>query len=65
MLRVSTSADSRLAASSKVVRVRVLASKNRLTTVLPCRVGSFLTPPFGDPAQRFGGVENLGQMAAG
>ena len=37
-----TSADSRLAATSKEVRVRVESSKNRLTTVRPRRVGSFL-----------------------
>ena len=35
MFRFITSADSRLAASSKVVRVRVLGSKNRLATVRP------------------------------
>jgi hypothetical protein len=37
-----TSADSRLAAISKVVRVRVEGSKNRFTTVLPCSSGTFL-----------------------
>jgi len=42
-LMFSTSADSRLAASSKVVRVRVLASKNRLTMVLPRSSGTFFT----------------------
>lgn len=42
-LMLSTSADRRLAANSKVVRVRVLVSKNRLTTVLPRSKGTFLT----------------------
>ncbi len=37
-----TSADRRLAAISKVVRVRVLGSKKRLTTVLPRSSGTFL-----------------------
>ena len=41
--KLMTSADNRLAASSKDVRVRVESSKNRLTTVRPRRVGSFLT----------------------
>ena len=35
-----TSAPSRFAAISKLVRVRVEASKNRLTMVLPCRIRS-------------------------
>src|SRR2546428_11343660 len=39
---LSTSASSRWAGSSKEVRVRVLGSKNRFTTVLPRRVGTFL-----------------------
>ena len=38
-----TSAESRLAASSKEIRVRVESSKNRLTTVRPRRVGSLRT----------------------
>jgi len=41
--KLMTSADSRLAANSKLVLVRVESSKNRLTTVRPRRVGSFLT----------------------
>ena len=40
--KLMTSADSRFAATSKEVRVRVESSKNRLTTVRPRRVGSFL-----------------------
>src|SRR6218665_378077 len=43
MSRFSTSADRRLAAISKVVRVRVLFSKNRLKTDLPRSSGTFLT----------------------
>ncbi len=43
MFRLSTSADSRLAAISKVVRVRVEFSKNRLNTDLPRSSGTFLT----------------------
>lgn len=40
--KLMTSADSRLAAASKEMRVRVESSKKRLTTVRPRRVGSFL-----------------------
>src|SRR2546421_1482488 len=43
MFRLITSAESRLAAISKVVRVRVLFSKNRLKTVLPRKSGTFFT----------------------
>ena len=43
MSRLSTSADKRLAASSKVLRVRVEFSKNRFTTVLPRSRGTFFT----------------------
>jgi hypothetical protein len=43
MLRLITSADSRLAAISNVVRVRVEFSKNRLNTALPRSSGTFLT----------------------
>ena len=39
----STSADSRLAASSKLARVRVEDSKNRLTTTRPRSAGTFFT----------------------
>src|SRR3954470_14446288 len=41
--KLITSADSRLAASSKEIRVRVESSKKRLTTVRPRSVGSFFT----------------------
>src|SRR5215470_568605 len=43
MLRLITSADRRLAAISKVVRVRVDGSKNRLNTLLPRNSGTFFT----------------------
>src|SRR3954451_19776648 len=36
------SAESRLAARLKLVRVRVEFSKNRLKTIRPCRAGTFL-----------------------
>jgi hypothetical protein len=41
--KVITSAERRLAATSKLVRVRVESSKKRFTTVRPRRVGNFLT----------------------
>ena len=40
--KLMTSADSRLAAASKEMRVRVESSKKRLTTVRPRSAGSFL-----------------------
>ena len=43
MFRFTTSADRRLAAISKVVRVRVLGSKNRLKIALPRSSGTFFT----------------------
>ena len=43
MSSVYTSADRRVAAMSKVVRVRVEFSKNRLNTLLPRSRGTFLT----------------------
>ena len=43
MSRLITSADSRLAAISNVVRVRVEFSKNRLNTLLPRSNGTFFT----------------------
>ena len=39
--KVIVSADSRFAAVSKLIRVRVESSKNRLTTVLPRNAGTF------------------------
>src|SRR5438309_2394361 len=43
ILRLMTSAESRFAAISKVVRVRVEGSKNRLKTLLPRSSGTFFT----------------------
>src|SRR5476649_1831392 len=43
MLRLMTSAERRFAAISNVVRMRVEASKNRLNTLLPRRIGTFFT----------------------
>ncbi|CAJ4827131.1 Uncharacterised protein [Burkholderia pseudomallei] len=43
MFRLITSADSRFAAISNVVRVRVEFSKNRLNTDLPRKSGTFFT----------------------
>ena len=40
--KFKVSAESRLAASSKLLRVRVEDSKNRLATTLLCKVGTFL-----------------------
>src|SRR5258706_7833004 len=51
MLRLMTSADRRLAAISKVVRVRVEASKNRLNTLLPRSSGTFFTSRSVTPAK--------------
>jgi hypothetical protein len=42
-LKFIVSADSRLAAVSKLNRVRVESSKNKLTTVLPRKAGTFGT----------------------
>src|SRR6185295_10326874 len=50
MLRLMTSAESRLAAISKVVRVRVEGSKNRLNTLLPRSSGTFFTSRSVTPA---------------
>src|SRR6185436_16306798 len=50
MLRLITSADRRLAAISKVVRVRVEGSKKRLKTLLPRRSGTFFTSRSVTPA---------------
>ena len=43
IFRLITSADRRLEAISKVVRVRVEFSKNRLNTLLPRISGTFFT----------------------
>ena len=52
------SADKRFAAISKLVRVRVEASKKRLMTVLPRSVGTFLISSLIYVAESFGGVED-------
>ena len=54
----SVSALSRFSAISNEVRVRVLGSKNRLTTVLPRSVGTFLIGRGADLLHRLGGVED-------
>src|SRR6185436_10806531 len=51
MLRLMTSADRRLAAISKVVRVRVEGSKKRLKTLLPRSSGTFFTSRSVTPAK--------------
>ena len=51
-------AESRLAAASNEIRVRVESSKKRLTTVRPRRVGQLLDRPVGERAQLGGGVED-------
>src|SRR5258706_13603936 len=50
MFRLMTSAERRFAAISKVVRVRVEGSKNRLKTLLPRRIGTFFTSRSVTPA---------------
>src|SRR6185295_1136728 len=50
MFRLITSADRRLAAISKVVRVRVEGSKNRLNTLFPRSSGTFFTSRSVTPA---------------
>ena len=59
MLRLITSADSRLAAISNVVRVRVEFSKNRLNTALPRSSGTFFTSRSAIDDERLGRVEDL------
>src|SRR4051812_2883372 len=51
MFRLMTSAERRLAAISKVVRVRVEGSKKRLKTLLPRRSGTFFTSRSVTPAK--------------
>src|SRR5690606_24320316 len=50
--------DKRLAASSKLVRVRVEFSKKRLITVLPRSVGTFLTSRF-EISRKFSAVSSI------
>ena len=63
--KLMTSADSRLAAASNEIRVRVESSKNRLTTVRPRRVGSFLISRCWVAAIGLGGVEHVHGLVAG
>ena len=42
--KLRISADNRFAASSKLLRVRVEGSKNRLVTTCPCKTATFLVP---------------------
>ena len=58
MAMFSVSALSRFSAISNDVRVRVLGSKNRLTTVLPRSAGTFLIGRVADFLHRLGGVED-------
>jgi hypothetical protein len=58
-----TSADKRFAAISKVVRVRVLFSKNKLQTVLPLSKGTFFTSRSATPAKD-SAVSNICLMMA-
>ena len=58
MAMLSVSALRRFSAISNDVRVRVLGSKNRLTTVLPRSAGTFLIGRDADFLHRLGGVED-------
>ena len=54
----TVSALSRFSANSNEMRVRVEASKNRLTMVLPRSAGTFLIGPLAHFLERLGGVED-------
>src|SRR5687767_15046906 len=62
-LMLTASADSRLAASSKDVRVRVDDSKKRLMTVLPRKVGTFLISRF-EISRKFSAVSRIPVISA-
>ena len=64
MLRLMTSAERRLAAISKVVRVRVEFSKNRLNTLLPRSSGTFFTSRSAISVKGCGAVEDAGEDLA-
>ena len=53
---LSVSALRRFSAISNDVRVRVLGSKNRFTTVRPRSVGTFLIGPSANLLHRLGGI---------
>ena len=59
---LSVSALRRFSATSNDMRVRVLGSKNRLTTVRPRRVGTFLIGRGRDLGHRLRGVENQADL---
>ena len=63
--REMTSAESRLAAMSNAMRVRVLGSRKRLTMVLPRRAGTFFTLRLRIFLKSHGGVVNLIDLFAG
>ena len=54
----TVSAESRFSANSKEMRVRVEASKKRLTIVLPAERRHLLDRPLADFLERLGGVED-------
>ena len=62
--KFTTSAESRLPAISKLVRVRVDDSKNRLMIVRPRSVGTFLTSRSPTSCMCFGGLEDALDLAA-
>ena len=55
---LTVSAQSRFSANSKEIRVRVEASKKRLTMVLPRSAGTFLIAPLAHFLERLGRVED-------
>jgi hypothetical protein len=63
--RLSTSAESLLAAISKVVRVRVDGSKKRLNTALPRSSGTFFTSRWVTPTNDFAVSRICHRMLAG
>ena len=58
----STSADIRLAAVSKDIRVRVESSKNRVATVRPRSVGTFGVGPAAHLDEGVGHPQHLGDL---
>ena len=59
---LTVSALRRFSANSKEMRVRVEASKKRLTMVLPRSAGTFLIGALADFLERLGGVENQADL---
>ena len=60
----TVSALSRFSANSNEIRVRVEASKKRLTMVLPRSAGTFLIAPLAHFLERLGGVEDEADLLA-